>query len=97
MSASALPENVAACVIGRPGKDGDEEAALIQRHGCTVLLCRNSGGTAGLPKLEAARLLMLPVYLVARPNSQADKPTALLTGDIDCIIDWIHRFLAKKR
>ena len=96
MAAGALPENVAACVIGRPGKDSGEEAALIEHHGCTGLLCRNSGGAAGLPKLDAARMLMLPVYLVARPTSIAADAIALVAGDAASVLAWVHGFLASK-
>ncbi|MBP1851117.1 cobalt-precorrin-6A reductase [Rhizobium halophytocola] len=54
-------------LIGKPA-DADSEAALLSGHRITHVVCRNSGGAAGFGKIEAARMLGLPVILIARPE-----------------------------
>jgi precorrin-6A/cobalt-precorrin-6A reductase len=54
-------------VLGRPGTDPAEEAALFQAERVTHLVCRNSGGGRGYAKIAAARALGLPVILIRRP------------------------------
>ncbi len=45
----------------------DEECALLRERSIDVLVTKNSGGSATEAKLTAARLLDLPVVMVARP------------------------------
>lgn len=54
-------------VLARPSFEWRDEAALMERHGCTHLVSRNSGGTASYAKIEAARRLQLPVIMIDRP------------------------------
>ena len=70
-------------VLARPSKTPEEEAALFQRHGITHLVCRNAGGLASYPKIEAARRLALPVMMIVRPLAPegmeiAPSPEAIL-------------------
>ncbi len=51
-----------------PLKTAEDEAELLQGHGITHLVCKNSGGTASTAKLQAARKLGLPVLMLARPE-----------------------------
>ena len=60
-----------------PGKTASDEAALLTRHGITHIACKNSGGTASVAKLIAARELGLPVLMVDRP---AAPPPPLFDG-----------------
>jgi precorrin-6A/cobalt-precorrin-6A reductase len=53
-------------VLGKPAPDPDREADLFTAHGITHLVCRNSGGPAGYPKIIAARRLALPVIMIER-------------------------------
>ena len=53
-------------VIGRPEPDIAGETALLQRHGVTHIVCRNSGGAGAYAKIEAARALGLPVIMIGR-------------------------------
>jgi precorrin-6A/cobalt-precorrin-6A reductase len=46
------------------------ERALFERLSIGALVCRNSGGEGGRSKLDAARALGVPVYLVRRPAPQ---------------------------
>ncbi|QOG06637.1 precorrin-6A/cobalt-precorrin-6A reductase [Aureimonas sp. OT7] len=73
-------------VIGPPLRTADEEQALFRRYGVTHLVCRNSGGQAGIAKLDAAEALGLPVLMIRRPamasNGHATDPQAAL--------DWLR-------
>ena len=53
-------------VIGRPEPDMAGETALLQKHGVTHIVCRNSGGAGAYAKIEAARALGLPVIMIGR-------------------------------
>ena len=45
----------------------DDEVTVMREHGIEVLVTKNSGGTASVAKIEAARRLGLPVVLVRPP------------------------------
>jgi precorrin-6A/cobalt-precorrin-6A reductase len=45
----------------------DDDVALFREHNIACILAKNSGGDAAYAKIEAARLLGLPVYMVRRP------------------------------
>ena len=53
-------------VLGKPSSMVAEEKALLQRHGITHIVCRNSGGSGAYAKIEAARALGLPVIMVGQ-------------------------------
>lgn len=53
--------------IGRPPFSVAGETALFQRLGIDWLVAKDSGGSGGSAKLEAARALGLPVALLDRP------------------------------
>jgi precorrin-6A/cobalt-precorrin-6A reductase len=55
------------CLTARGPFTLADEAALLAAHGIEAIVCKNSGGTASLAKLVAARALRLPVFLLARP------------------------------
>jgi precorrin-6A/cobalt-precorrin-6A reductase len=60
----ALPDHE--IVTGLPGRTAEEEAALLERHAITHIVCRNSGGNGAYAKIEAARQFDLPVIMIAR-------------------------------
>ena len=62
------------------------ETALLRRHGIEVLVSKNAGGGATAAKLEAARLLGLPVVMVARPVL----PEAPGVPDAEAALFWLH-------
>ncbi|THV25032.1 cobalt-precorrin-6A reductase [Peteryoungia ipomoeae] len=68
-------------VIGKPAQAADTEKALFEAHGITHLVCRNSGGTAGYAKLEAARMLSLPVVMIERPLSNSSRSGTASVSD----------------
>ena len=63
----ALPRH--RLLIGRPALSWPEEAAMLQREGVSMIVCRNSGGPGAYAKIEAARHLALPVVMIERPAS----------------------------
>lgn len=46
----------------------ENELTLFKSHGVDVLISKNSGGEAVAAKLDAARQLGLPVFMLARPD-----------------------------
>lgn len=62
-------------ITGSPG-DLAHETELLKRHAITHLVCRNSGGSAGYAKLEAARCPGLPVLMIGRPEPPKGKIVA---------------------
>jgi precorrin-6A/cobalt-precorrin-6A reductase len=63
---TALPPNWA-LILARPPQQLEAEVELLRTHRITHLVCKNSGGPVG-HKLEAARMLKLPVVMIARPG-----------------------------
>lgn len=49
----------------------EAELAVMQRYGVDALVSKNSGGSAVAAKLEAARLLKIPVLMLERPRLPA--------------------------
>jgi len=60
----ALPDHE--LLLARPGETAGEEAALLEAHAITHIVCRNSGGEGAYAKIEAARNLKLPVFMIGR-------------------------------
>lgn len=89
-SASAVPNNIIAHVVSRPSADPNSEMDLMRRHGCTHLLCRNSGGRGGRAKLQAAAILRMPVHLVSPPNPGPLPPTGRIFGEASRLAGWIR-------
>jgi len=54
-------------ILDRPAVRCDDEIGLLKTHGVTHVVAKNSGGTGAYAKIEAARLLKLPVIMIGRP------------------------------
>ncbi len=67
--------------------DLSAELQLMQAQKITVLVTKNSGGSATYPKLEAARMLGIPVIMIARPPPQ-NTPRA---KDATVALTWLHQ------
>ncbi|MBB3999653.1 cobalt-precorrin-6A reductase [Aureimonas pseudogalii] len=72
-------------VIGRPGQSVEAEAALLCEHAVTHLVSRNSGGARSHAKIAAARLLGIPVVMIARPP----EPAGPLARGVDEVMAWL--------
>ena len=59
---------------GRPGQTKAEERVLLEAHGITHVVTKNSGGMQAFHKIAAARDLGRPVFMVQRPP-EPDRPT----------------------
>jgi precorrin-6A/cobalt-precorrin-6A reductase len=46
----------------------EDETRLLREHAIEIIVTKNSGGTATIAKLEAARALEIPVIMVERPH-----------------------------
>ncbi|WP_164879508.1 cobalt-precorrin-6A reductase [Afifella aestuarii] len=75
-------------ILGRPPNDPQAEIALFKEHGIEWIVSKDSGGRASA-KIEAARLLGLPVVLVRRPKPP-EGPTA---AQLEAILDWLETTL----
>ncbi|MFT8417930.1 MAG: cobalt-precorrin-6A reductase [Acetobacter sp.] len=77
-------------ICARGPFDLNAELHLMRDHKVSVLVSKNSGGTATHAKLEAARLLGIPVIMIARPPPQ-DTPR---TEDVAAAEAWLHQCAA---
>ena len=77
-------------LLGRGPFDLASEMALLRDHGVQMIIAKNSGGSASGAKLDAARALGLPCYLVKRPVlPQGDQvPT------VAAALPWIDHWLS---
>jgi precorrin-6A/cobalt-precorrin-6A reductase len=66
------------------------EMDLLRRLGAQVLVARNIGGRGGWPKLQAARMMRLPVILMRRPPA----PDCDLRHSVEDAMAWLTEKLA---
>ncbi|GGX61641.1 precorrin-6A reductase [Tateyamaria omphalii] len=72
-------------VFGDGPFDAAQEAALFKELKIDVVLARNTGGKRAFPKIAAARLLGLPVVLIAQPGTGA----VTLMSDTGALLAWV--------
>ncbi len=65
--------------------DSDAELRLLRERKIDVIVSRNSGGSATYPKIEAARLLGLPVIMIARRA----KPVGHVVTSAEAAVAWL--------
>jgi precorrin-6A/cobalt-precorrin-6A reductase len=75
-------------VFGDPPFTPASEQALFALLRVDTLICRNIGGTASMPKLEAARALGLAVIVIDRPAAPAGMQAVARVADA---LDWVAR------
>ena len=80
-----LPLPRARAVIGRGPFTAEGDLALMRGHGITHVVAKNAGGAGAAGKLVAARILGLPVIMVARPWV----PARLVFPDIAGVMGWL--------
>lgn len=78
--------------LSRPGKVEDETAFLTKKR-LTLIVCRNSGGSASYTKIKAARDLGLPVIMIDRPH----RPGTHTLIDIESVSQFVDEILGSLR
>jgi precorrin-6A/cobalt-precorrin-6A reductase len=81
---TSLPPNIS-FLFQRGPFDAETEAALLTREQISVLVSKNSGGSATYGKIAAARRLGLQVVMIARPT----KPMGHAVADADAAYRWL--------
>ena len=74
-----------------PNKSVELEARLLRDHGITHICCKNSGGAFSHSKLQAARQLRLPVWMLARPTAPQAAPFYQIQHDVDSVKQALAR------
>lgn len=77
-------------VLGRGPFDVAAERDLLHRERIDTVVSRNSGGTATYAKIAAARMLNLPVVMIAPPPHVSDVRVESLEG----ALQWIDERIA---
>ncbi len=84
----ALPVPNVVAIRDRAPFDEMAERMLMERERVDVVVTKNSGGAATYPKIAAARVLGLPVVVVARP----EKPSGVeVVASAEAALDWLER------
>ncbi|WP_264811881.1 precorrin-6A/cobalt-precorrin-6A reductase, partial [Gluconacetobacter johannae] len=78
---AALPLPRAAVVVARGPFTQEGDMALMQAHGITHVVAKNAGGVGARAKLDAARMLGLPVILIERPATPP-RPVARTAAEV---------------
>ena len=81
-----LPLPRARVVVDRGPFTLDDDLALMRQAGIRIVVAKNAGGSGARAKIDAARLLGLPVVMVARPRL-ADRATV---ASVEQALDWLH-------
>jgi precorrin-6A/cobalt-precorrin-6A reductase len=82
----ALPKRVQ-LIIARPPFTLEGELALMQEHGITHLLTKNSGGDQTRAKIDAAAQLELTTYIIPRPELGAAREVATVDEAVRLVQD----------
>ena len=80
-----VPLPNAQVVIARGPFTVDGDRALLQEHGITHIVAKNSGGAGAAAKLEAARALGVPVIMISRP----EVPERLIATTVAQVMQWL--------
>ena len=74
-----------------PYKTVELEVELLRDHGITHICCKNSGGAFSQAKIQAARFLRLPVWMLARPTAPQATPFYQILHDVDSVKQALAR------
>jgi precorrin-6A/cobalt-precorrin-6A reductase len=81
----ALPLPDAVAVIARGPFDLASDLALLRAHHISHIVAKNAGGAGASAKLEAARILGLPVVLIDRPGL----PPRRIFAEVEAVMAWL--------
>ncbi|MBV0911992.1 cobalt-precorrin-6A reductase [Anianabacter salinae] len=73
-------------IVSRPPYRTGDEIALLQRHRIDWVVARNSGGSSGRAKLDAARELGVPVAMIRRPM----QPESPRVATVSAALAWVR-------
>lgn len=82
----APPFDFVELIFGDPPFTVESETALFRELGVDTLICRNLGGRASRPKLDAAEALGTRVILIDRP---ALPPQVKRVHDLEAALAWL--------
>ncbi len=85
--ATSLPLLHHELILGRGPFDADAEQRLLERHRIDLVIAKNSGGASTYGKIEAARVLGLPLILLRRPAPPAGAAGPAAT--VEKAVQWI--------
>ena len=68
-----------------------DEIALLERNAIEIVVSKNSGTPATYAKIEASRVLGIPVVMVERPVL----PDVTQVGDVDGVLRWLSALSAE--
>lgn len=83
--AEPLPLPRHSLVIDRGPFGLDADLALLRAHRVQRIVCKNAGGAGARAKLDAARMLGLPVVMIDRPAL----PPRDEAADLAAVLDWL--------
>ena len=86
-----LKYNNISIIKSLPNKSVELEVGLLRDHGITHICCKNSGGAFSQAKLQAARQLRLPVWMLARPTAPEAAPFYQILHDVDSVKQALAR------
>ena len=89
MPENPLPLAEYQVITARGPFDVDGETALLLRHEIDVIVCKASGGDMTRAKLDAARMLGLPVVMIARPP----RPDGPRVVSVEAGLAWLTELL----
>lgn len=81
---TVLPLPQTSVVLARGPFDVEGDLALLREHAITHIVAKNSGGDGARAKLDAARLLALPVLMAERPALPG-----VPLGTVEDVLRWL--------
>jgi precorrin-6A/cobalt-precorrin-6A reductase len=89
----SIDKNVTAnwrIMLERPPFHVEKELCLLKDHSITLLVTKNSGGEETRAKLVAARMIGIPVVMIARPA----KPEVATVSDPQAVLALLDRWVS---
>ncbi len=73
-------------IVSRGPFTTEDDTALMQSRNIQIVVAKNAGGSGARAKLDAARVLGIPVILIARPYI----PPRRTLHRVRDVMDWLH-------